>query len=631
MFGALRPRWAEPWSQGMNEGSILRRHDNENFLKGWDTEDNHHLSFSWGLTGVDQIGNFIYVDVFAYMFLGIGLILLGMHVFNMFWKQMRHIGVLGRPERQEYWSANQSRWWPWLQRYLIAAPLGTKRHNRTIQLSSAIENGTIPGRWHTLMLVLYVALNIAFCAALPYGEEHKAVIAALRGRSGTLAALNIIPTVLFALRNNPLIPLLQVSYDDFNLFHRWAGRIVIAESIVHTAAWLANTNAGGGWKAVTAGLVNESSYGWGMVGTIAFMLIGIQAWSPIRHAFYETFLNVHRVLVVITFIGVYLHLEHHLLPQVPWMWVVFSMWGLEVALRMMRVWYSSFKLRGETHLSTFKVEALPGEAVRVTVDLQRAWHPRPGCHAHVYLPGMNPFLPWTSHPFSIAWAPLDSPSLSSSRAALPIAEKDEFVHPTAPTTSHSMSFICRSRTGLTRKLYERAVKDPNATISLRGAVEGPYGGHHSLDSFGTIVLFAGGVGITHQTMYLEHLIRGYHSSTVAAQKILLVWTVPDSECLEWVRPWMDRILKMPGRKQVLRVHLFITRPKRRLETNKETVKMFPGRPNISKILEDEFGKRVGSMAVTCCGSGPFADDVRAGVRPFLTEGSVEFIEEAFTY
>jgi hypothetical protein len=37
------------------------------------------------------------------------------------------------------------------------------------------------------------------------------------------------------------------------------------------------------------------------------------------------------------------------------------------------------------------------------------------------------------------------------------------------------------------------------------------------------------------------------------------------------------------------------------------------------------------MAVTVCGSGGFADDVRAAVRPWLTEGCVDFIEEAFTY
>jgi hypothetical protein len=32
-----------------------------------------------------------------------------------------------------------------------------------------------------------------------------------------------------------------------------------------------------------------------------------------------------------------------------------------------------------------------------------------------------------------------------------------------------------------------------------------------------------------------------------------------------------------------------------------------------------------------CASGGMADGVRAAVRPWMTEGCVDFIEEAFTY
>lgn len=590
---------------------------------------NDDLKFSFGLTGVDQKGNYLWVDVFAYLLLFVGLSTLCLHIFNMGWRQMRHMSVMGQPTRQGYWRTNQTRWWPWIDRYILSAPLWRKRHNRSFQLSSAIENGTLPGRWHSIILVIYVGLNIAWCCILPYAEEHEAVMASLRGRTGTLAALNLIPTILFALRNNPLIPLLQVSYDDFNLFHRWAARITIIESIVHTIAWVYSTKVGGGWSAVSAALEHEASYTWGMVGTVAFAFIFIQSWSPIRHAFYETFLNIHRLMVVISLVGLYLHLERHTLPQLPWMWTIFAMWSLEVAMRMLRVGYNSLRL---TQASAIKVEAMPGEAVRVTVDLQRPWHPRPGCHVHIYMPAMNPLLPWTSHPFSIAWSPLESPGSHSEKdLALPTLEGQVLPSPTAPQTSKQISLICRARTGLTRKLYEKAATSPNEFFTTKGLIEGPYGGHHSLDSYGTVVLFAGGVGITHQVMYIKHLVSSFQASTSATQKILLVWTVPEAECLEWVRPWMDEILRMPGRKKILRVMLFITRPKRKLESSSETVKMFPGRPKIGALLKEEVDKRVGAMAVTVCGSGPFADDVRDAVRPCLQEGCVDFVEEAFTY
>jgi predicted ferric reductase len=601
------------------EDGLAPRH----FLSGWNVGELADLKYSYGLKGVDQHGNYLWVDTFLYLLLAIGLGLLVLRIANMFWRHQRHLTVMANPTNQKYWMTNKTTWWPWLNRHVLAAPLWNKRHNAAFQISSAIDNGTLPGRWHTIMLVCYVGLNLAWCVALPYSVlDHKETIAALRGRTGTLAALNLIPTILFALRNNPLITLLQVSYDDFNLFHRWAARITIAEAIAHTVAWMYNTAQAAGWEAIGNGLRSEGSYGWGMVGSAAFTFIGIQAWSPFRHAFYETFLNVHRVCVIVALVGLYKHLELHHLPQTPWIHLVVIFWAVEWFFRGLSILYYGFSLKKR---STIKVEAMPGEAVRLTIDMVREWTPRPGCHVHMWMPRMSG---WTSHPFSVAWSETLGPD--HKEMTLPTLE-GVLTAPGAPRKSKQISLICRARTGLTRQMYERACKMPNETFTAWGFIEGPYGGHHSLDSYGTVVLFAGGVGITHQVMYLKHLVAGYANRTTATQKVVLIWTVPDSDCLEWVRPWMDEILRMPQRKNVLRIKLFISRPKGRVESSSETVKMFAGRAKADALIEEEVRHREGAMAVTVCGSGGFADDVRAAVRPWLTEGCVDFIEEAFTY
>ena len=44
---------------------------------------------------------------------------------------------------------------------------------------------------------------------------------------------------------------------------------------------------------------------------------------------------------------------------------------------------------------------------------------------------------------------------------------------------------------------------------------------------------------------------------------------------------------MKGRKQCLRIKLFISRPKGRVESSSETVKMYSGRPQVSSLIEDE--------------------------------------------
>lgn len=619
MSAFLRPRGVGQSTAAIDNG-LSRRH----FLDGWDAADFDGLKYSYGLTGVDQVGNYIWVDTFLYMLVGIAVVLLGLRVANMWWRHNRHLSTMGNPTRQAYWATNRTSWWPWLNRHVLVAPLWKKKHNAQFQISSAIDNGTLPGRWHTIMLVVYVALNAAWCLALPYKVlDHKQTIAALRGRTGTLAALNLIPTILFALRNNPLITILQVSYDDFNLFHRWAARITIVESLAHTIAWMYNTAHGAGWSAVADGLRTEGSYGWGMVGTVAFTFLGIQAWSPFRHAFYETFLNIHRLCVIAALIGLYKHLELHTLPQVPWMHLIFFFWGAEWFIRGCSILYYGFSLKKR---SSIKVEAMPGEAVRVTIDMVRDWTPRPGCHVHMWMPAL---ALWSSHPFSVAWAPTLTPD--SKEMTLPILEGDALMVPGSPQKSRQISLVCRARTGLTRKMYEKACKAPNEQFTTFGFIEGPYGGHHSLDSYGTVVLFAGGVGITHQVMYLKHLVSGFNNHTTSTQKIVLIWTVPNSDCLEWVRPWMDEILRMKGRKQCLRIKLFISRPKGRVESSSDTVKMYSGRPQPSALIEEEVRNRVGAMAVTVCASGGMADGVRHAVRPWLTEGCVDFIEEAFTY
>jgi hypothetical protein len=96
---------------------------------------------------------------------------------------------------------------------------------------------------------------------------------------------------------------------------------------------------------------------------------------------------------------------------------------------------------------------------------------------------------------------------------------------------------------------------------------------------------------------------------------------------------MDEILRMPGRRDVLRMHLFVTKPKSRAEvvSGTGTIQMFPGRCNPQLIVDREIHERVGAVGVTVCGPGAFSDSVRDAVRKRVEVGCVDFIEEAFTY
>lgn len=597
--------------------------------------------FTHGLTGVNQTANFLFAAT-------LGLTLAGLCVLTLFFRwarmgnaHMRHLFTLGNPEQQRYWSRNQTSWWPKLKRHLLYAPLFRKRHNRELQISSAVSIGTLPSRFHFLLLFVYLALNVAYCLALSWNRDLSAsVVAELRGRSGELATINLIPTIVFALRNNPLIPLLRVSYDTFNLFHRWCARVVVLEAIIHTICFIINT-AAGDWAQVGSSLATSTSYQWGMVATAAFTFVVIQSFSPVRHAFYEFFVSTHRLLVLLGLIGVYIHIEKANLPQLPYVRAAFALWAYEWVSRSFRLFY--YNMSARTGLTKVTVEALPAEACRVTFELARPWKFQPGAHVHVYLPSVGL---WSSHPFSVAWAETRArtPALDLELEKLPTWQSTEYKTAAVATdlevgdlspnaTVSSISVIMRARTGMTRKLYNKASASANGQISMMGGIEGPYGGHESLSSYGTVVLFAGGVGITHCVSYVRFLLSQYGEGTCSCRRILLVWSVPNTEALEWARPWMDQILRMEGRKDVLRIQLFITKPRHQNEINSKTgtVQMFPGRCNPSTIVDKEVADRVGAMGVVVCGPGAFADNVRAAVRKKVEVGSVDFIEEAFTY
>jgi hypothetical protein len=84
-----------------------------------------------------------------------------------------------------------------IKRHVLYAPVLSKRHNREIQLSSAVNVGTLPTRFQLLFLTGYLATNVAFCViAIPFAGDYTAATTALRNRSGALATANMVRGLL---------------------------------------------------------------------------------------------------------------------------------------------------------------------------------------------------------------------------------------------------------------------------------------------------------------------------------------------------------------------------------------------------------------------------------------------------
>lgn len=152
-------------------------------------------------------------------------------------------------DTQRFFARPSSRF-SWIKKHILYAPLISKRHNREFQISSAVNVGTLPSRFQFLFILAYFATNVVFTVLhIPFVDSASDALKQVRNRSGTLATVNMIPLFILAGRNNPLVPLLGISFDTMNLIHRWFGRIVAIEAIVHTLAYYANSALKKGWSA----------------------------------------------------------------------------------------------------------------------------------------------------------------------------------------------------------------------------------------------------------------------------------------------------------------------------------------------------------------------------------------------
>lgn len=105
--------------------------------------------------------------------------------------------------------------------------------------------GYLPGRTLSIFIAIYVLLNIVFSAVnfksfqpnIYFFSKGFELCEYVGNRTGTLSFVNISIAILFAGRNNPLIPFTGWSQTTFLTLHRWAARIATLQAIVHSIVY----------------------------------------------------------------------------------------------------------------------------------------------------------------------------------------------------------------------------------------------------------------------------------------------------------------------------------------------------------------------------------------------------------
>lgn len=132
------------------------------------------------------------------------------------------------------------------------------------------------------------------------------------------------------------------------------------------------------------------------------------------------------------------------------------------------------------------------DALELLVHIPRPWKVKAG--EFIYLVS----FPWfaQSHPFSIAWWQ---------------EEEDG--------QCLIISLLIKPQNGFTKHLFHIA----HRTHWLRVAIDGPYSQSLDITTYGTIVMFATGIGIATQIPLIKQALEDYRKCQTAIRRVSLIW------------------------------------------------------------------------------------------------------------
>lgn len=470
----------------------------------------------------------------------------------------------------------------------------------------------MPTLGQTAYIIIFIALNILATAAgyhsfqnpsnAWFPDRWQEVMAYVSARTGVLAFALAPLTILFAGRNNILLWLTNWSHSTYLLLHRWVARVFTLQVILHSILEFMLYKRQGSVDAEQ----KEPYWIWGIVATLACVIMVVISTLYFRRWSYEIFLIIHIVLAVFVIAGSWYHVE-----------LLFTRkWGYELWLyAACAVWFSDRLIRVGRILKNGRRKA---EVTQITEDIVRIdvkdvrWQAIPGRHTYAYFPSLNPLRPWENHPFSIIPTALlqsrgHSVTASSSSAGSQhsadeieksgaLEKNNASATVTTPSTrggsTAGISLYVRKSTGLTKTLNQHS--------SLLTLLDGPYPNNSTSGVLKTdrLILIAGGIGITAVLPFIA-----YHPN------VKLYWSTKASA--------QGLVNDLSGVLHGLR----------------EKDVSVGGRLDVTNILEKEEGDGWKRIGVVVCGPGGLCDDVRSLVSRRGREGSAtwELDVEAFSW
>ncbi|TBU43175.1 ferric reductase NAD binding domain-containing protein [Dichomitus squalens] len=485
-------------------------------------------------------------------------------------------------------------------------------------------------------------------------QGQKLDISYWGSRAGSLAVTQTPLITALGTKNNVISYITGISYDKLNYIHRMTARVVFVLLWVHGGAKLSHS-------------VPEEFDEWfiriGLTAIIAFSILILVSLRPIRAEAYEVFYFTHffMVLYVIFLLGGYFHAKK--VDFATYVWPSFLIWALDRFIRVARVVYYNhlyFGFSSKSDRLDASVELLSPHFVRLHISRPPHFNWTPGQTAFLVMPTVSG-NPLEAHPFTIASV--------DSHYQLTTAEKPDLEKKASSDAVDiapywkELVFLINVREGFTKRLAAIAQKGEKVKV----LIDGPYGFSPNLDNDDTVVLVAGGSGVTFTLSTFLGVLSHVQNKKSKCRRIVWVWTIREADHIEWVSKALSKALELAPSDLEISIRIYVTGRSASNETALRQVKSwneddsihssegttvgksrppsllnFPavqvnqGRPDIPALLHDEVDATTGRISVTVCGSQGIARACRKALRVPISTGlnggpSVVLHVESFGY
>ena len=363
--------------------------------------------------------------------------------------------------------------------------------------------------WFQGLIIIVFVIGNVLCLSIAFGGRST-----LSQQAGLLSTINLIP-LAFGSHMNIIADTCGINLQTLSYMHRWTARIVVAEAVLHALLEISSSgvnlhsSTGIAGVAVSTSLLNIRRLMF-VQAAAAMISISIASLLILQHHFYETFLKAHQVLAIIILIATWIHVSAKLLKESSiYLLATIGTW---VICRFIRFAQTSFRsLRGGMHLCRANIRSLP-DGLQIHVRVSRPWKYAAGQYLYLCMPGVN-YSAWIqSHPYFLSWWYKDE------------GGRDVAVFIIECRSGFSKSLRGHSSGSIVLGAEERWPRGEQVS-ELRTFVEGPYGCGTPLGEYGTVLLFATGIGIAGLLPYLKEFLHGFYDWDVKARRIELYWEV----------------------------------------------------------------------------------------------------------